>query len=378
MLYAETENALKELIDRVYCHQEHGTEPVFEGGDTHTYDPKKDLKEHFGFRDGISQPILWGLSKAKKNSIDDLQKIKPGEIVLGLDNEYGSKAPSPHDPEMDLGENGSYLVFRQIEQHVEKFWKFLHENSVEDGVSEHERAIKLGAKMIGRWPDGESLVTCPEGNCPTDEKDINNFTYDSPDKYGSKCPLGAHVRRTNPRDQVHTGRGADDSLIMSRRHRMLRRGRIYGVPLDQEFNIDNIICQVKNSIADTPENNTIDSTPPSIAPKPGQTPIIRGLHFICLVSDIGRQFEFVQNVWANTPTFADLRNESDPIIAPKSAIGDLKCAEFTAPNTAIRTRYSDVPEFTTVVGGSYFFMPGLTALKQLLKYEPSPGSIPTF
>jgi deferrochelatase/peroxidase EfeB len=96
---------------------------------------------------------------------------------------------------------------------------------------------------------------------------------------------------------------------------------------------------------------------------------VRGIHFICLVSDISRQFEFVQNVWANTSTFAGLCNEVDPIISPRPTPEQPECHEFTTPQHIVRNRYKNIPEFTTVVGGAYFFMPGISALKYIVKYS---------
>jgi deferrochelatase/peroxidase EfeB len=144
---------------------------------------------------------------------------------------------------------------------------------------------------------------------------------------------------------------------MTKRHRLLRRGRIYGQPLDEQFIIDNIIDKAKQSPLWQEENDD-------------QTRInnsVRGLHFICLVSDIGRQFEFVQNVWANTATFGNLYNEVDPLISPRPTADQPECDEFTAPKETFRNRYTKVPQFTTVIGGAYFFLPGIAALKYIIK-----------
>jgi deferrochelatase/peroxidase EfeB len=142
---------------------------------------------------------------------------------------------------------------------------------------------------------------------------------------------------------------------------MLRRGRIYGEPLDTHFNIDNLIAEGRKMY---PDKKSLESLPED-ADK--EVPTTRGLHFICLVSDIERQFEFVQNVWANTSTFADLCNEVDPVISPRPTDDQPHCHEFTAPQELVRNRYQQVPEFTTVTGGAYFFMPGINALKYILK-----------
>lgn len=366
MLYAEDNKALEVLIENVYTKLQKGVELAYMG-ETFQYHSHIS-KEHFGFRDGIAQPIIKGLSKSDSHENKD-NLINPGEFILGYKNEYDSYSPSPcvdldkynnqlpdyrqHKGKKDLGKNGSYLVFRQIEQHVEKFWQFHYDHSKEAATSHTGRAVKLASKMIGRWPDGQPLVTCGEGGCPMDEKELDKFSYHKMDRDGVRCPLGSHIRRTNPRDQLHTISDCDTATEMVKKHRMLRRGRIYGAPVDDLFDVDSILTKVKNT--------------ERVKKPEGKTEIKRGLHFICLVSDISRQFEFVQNVWANTSTFGNLCNEVDPIISPRPTDDQPDCHEFTTPQDIVRNRYTGVPEFTTVVGGAYFFMPGIKALRYIVR-----------
>ena len=368
MLYARNNTALADLEKNVFTPKSPGVQ-LIKRVETFEYNDKDEDKEHFGFRDGLSQPVIRGFSKS--STADDHLLVKPGEFILGYINEYDNYSPSPYverdaksvdlpympddknKNKKDLGKNGTYIVFRQIEQHVEKFWKFLYHNSKETAAGKTEKAIKLAAKMVGRWPEGQPLATCPDAAGMQADL-LNEFNYFDPDKDGVRCPFGAHIRRTNPRDQVHTGRTQEDSVQMSQRHRMVRRGRIYGAPLDKKRNIENMIREVK-------DKNLEEKT------KDGKTEIVRGLHFICMVSDIGRQFEFIQNVWANTSTFGDLCNEVDPMISPRPTKDQPKCHEFTTPQQIIRNRYKQVPMFTTVVGGAYFFMPGIEALKYIMK-----------
>ncbi|HEX6426710.1 MAG TPA: hypothetical protein VF008_03450 [Niastella sp.] len=387
MVYAKNKKALNDLIKEVFTDQQQGVEIVYVAG-TYEYNPRN-TKEHFGFMDGISQPIIKGLSK--ENMVADKQTlINPGEFILGYRNEYKHFSPSPciedkkdisglephrvFSDQKDLGRNGTYLVFRQIEQHVEKFWDHLYKHSKEAAASRTEMAVKLGAKMIGRWPDGRPLVQAPSAACPVSDPTLNNFNYAETDKYGVQCPLGAHIRRTNPRDHVHAGRGIEDSLEMSKKHRMLRRGRIYGEPLDKDFDIDNMI-HCKQVIQQNGSNTA--TTPVTTNAFKENENAVRGLHFICLVSDIARQFEFVQNVWANTSTFGGLCNEVDPVISPRPTKDQPHCHEFTTPQEIIRNRYLNVPEFTTVVGGAYFFMPGIKALKFIVTHEADSFMKPT-
>lgn len=367
MLYAENNEALVNLIANVYTSKAKGLSTPYPQGETFEYDPHIS-KEHFGFRDGIAQPFIKGMSRYEDDE-DEHNVINAGEFILGYKNEYDNYSPSPYveadkrsiefdkspifKDKKDLGKNGSYLVFRQIEQHVDTFWQFHYDNSKEAAPSHTGRAVKLASKMIGRWPDGQPLVTCPEGGCPMDEAALDKFSYFKVDKDGVKCPLGAHIRRTNPRDQVHTIPHCDVATEMVKKHRMLRRGRIYGTPIDKKFDVDTILDEVKNK--------------ERVKKREGKTELKRGLHFICLVSDIARQFEFVQNVWANTSTFGNLCNEVDPVISPRPTDDQPHCHEFTTPQDIVRNRYTRVPEFTTVVGGAYFFMPGIKALKYIVR-----------
>ncbi len=173
------------------------------------------MREHFGFRDAIGQPIIEGLSSSRVGSPDNT--VKAGEFILGYPNEYDLYTESPRvQPELDpqkllplgelgshdLGRNGSYLVFRQLSQKVREFWRFLEEVSQNsNGMSNPELRLQLAAKMVGRWPSGTSLVKAPERDDPS-IPDKNNFAYHHLDAQGLRCPLGSHVRRSNPRDSL--------------------------------------------------------------------------------------------------------------------------------------------------------------------------------
>ena len=296
--------------------------------------------EHFGFRDGISQPIVDGLGREGPAA----QVIRPGEFVLGYRNEYGlltdrPLVPASEDPAgllaadpssaraKDFGRNGSYLVIRQIEQDVPRFWRSL------DELSHHEpdARMRLAAKMVGRWPGGAPLAVSPDHDDPA-LSSMNDFGYHREDADGLRCPVGAHVRRTNPRDSLDPDPGSEDSIKLNKRHRMLRRGRAYGprITLDEAL----------QGIGQDQE---------------------RGLHFACLVGNIARQFEFIQHTWANNPKFAGMYDEVDPLIGPRGPGG----ATFAIPSTPVRERIHGLPQFVTVRGGGYFFLPGIRALRYL-------------
>jgi Dyp-type peroxidase family len=301
-----------------------------------------DLQGHepFGFRDGISQPFVEGLSKTGPPGTT----VRFGEFVLGYANEYGLLTDRPlldpaDDPEgalprdaasgrPDLGRNGSYLVLRQLRQDVRGFWRFLDRAAAGDP----ERRVRLAAKLVGRWPGGAPLALSPDRDDPA-LAEANDFAYFGVDPDGIRCPLGAHVRRSNPRDSLDPKPGSDDSLEINRRHRLLRRGREYGPAL-------------------TPEQALADATPGE-----GE----RGLQFMCLVANISRQFEFVQGTWVNSPKFAGLYDDADPLVGPSHPYG----GTFTIPRTGPRERLTAVPRFVSVRGGAYFFMPGLRAVRFL-------------
>src|SRR5439155_24812821 len=124
----------------------------------------------------------------------------------------------PADPEgsggRDLGRNGTYLVLRQLEQDVDGFWEFCR-------CADPAAPMRLAARMIGRWPSGTPLVLEPDADRPV--RDQNDFAYHAADPHGVRCPIGAHVRRANPRDTLDPAPGTQRSVDVNKRHRLLRR-----------------------------------------------------------------------------------------------------------------------------------------------------------
>jgi Dyp-type peroxidase family len=304
-----------------------------------------DGTEPFGFRDGISQPLIAELGPPDRPG-PPLHTVRAGEFVLGYQNQYGQVAESPTvaaaqdpgrvlprtgDPERaDLGRNGSYLVLRQLAQDVEGFRRFIDQASRVDGQTDPDAGARLAAKMVGRWPNGAPLTRAPDH--PADDlPDANDFGYADGDAAGHGCPLGAHIRRANPRDALDPESGPEQSLRSSNRHRLLRRGRAYGDPADR-----------------------------------GE----RGIHFICLNANIARQFEFVQHTWLNNPKFAGLYEETDPLVATRQ--GDAG-RTFTVQARPLRQRVTGLPAFVTVKGGAYFFLPGRRALRFLAGLPAAPN-----
>lgn len=288
--------------------------------------PRRGDREHFGFKDGISQPILRG--DPTRDHIPEVDRIADGEFLFGYPNEYGKLPCAPRSAGgADLGRNGTYLVFRKLEQDVAAFWRYFHLEA--GGVG--SEAERLAAKCMGRWPSGAPLTLSPERDDPrlgADDAHNNHFMFLGDDALGERCPVAAHIRRANPRDAK--GDNKDDSILMVRRRRIIRRGRPYG--------------------------------PPTADPRPlDGDGARRGLYFIALNTNLGRQFEFVQQTWLNNPKFAGLANDRDPVVAQDEERGAV-----SLPASPFRRRLAGLPSFITVRGGEYFFMPGLKALERLL------------
>jgi Dyp-type peroxidase family len=314
-----------------------------------------DIHEHFGFADGMGQPAIEGTIQTRDAAPRNV--IKAGEILLGYINDYGKPADSPSvsaalDPayalpdlakaepakdqstnaggdlpmKRDLGRNGTYLVFRQLAQHVAKFCHFLDEATrTLDAQLDPRAGDRLAAKFVGRWQNGAPLVLSPDADDAALNK-ADDFGYRETDEHGFKCPIGSHVRRSNPRDTL--GPDGATALATANRHRILRRGRSYGVrPVDRRID---------------------DGVP-------------RGLHFLCLNGDIERQFEFVQQTWVNNPVFGGLNGEVDPLVGNLSKGDEI----FTVQADPLRTRVHNLQRFVTVKGGAYFFLPSIRALRYL-------------
>jgi Dyp-type peroxidase family len=284
-----------------------------------------DSHEHFGFMDGISQPAIEGL---REPTPKEGPAIKVGEFVMGYPNEYGVLPPMPA-PE-PLGRNGSYLVYRKLHQNVAAFWNYVRENSEDEGEAEW-----IAAKMVGRWRNGTPLVVSPDGDVlPTNGEHprLNDFNYADTDLEGYGAPIGSHIRRTNPRDLF--GGDSDPSYKSSNRHRIIRRGMSYGPPLKGK------------------EDDGQD----------------RGIHFFCVNANIAIQFEFTQQTWVNNAKFHGLYNDKDPFAHNNDGKTDM-----TIQREPYRKRLRGMPNFVTVRGGAYFFLPSIAALEWLAALDPEQG-----
>lgn len=311
---------------------------------TFPFKPESKLnREHFGFVDGLSQPDIAGYRPEKYGANGPGNVIKPGEFILGYQNEYfGQLTASPHlrppdaDPSVilqsgDLGRNGTYLVVRQMEQDVAGFWNMIRAQCARpDGTPEPQAEEALAAKIIGRRRDG-TPVAVSDDHSGGDPSRLNDFGF-AKDPYGDKCPLGAHIRRANPREMLLADR--QDSITTVKRHRMVRRGRPYGPLIADRY---------------TPD---------------GQA---RGLVFATLNANIERQFEFLQQAWISSPNFAGLYDEADPMLGGRTQNPGV----FTIPKCPIRERRTGIVPHVAVKGGAYFFVPGLAALRYMGAHRAS-------
>ncbi len=337
MLYAKNQEALASLVkEETAIVARFGLTVVDEILQQVKLDKHGMRHEHFGFADGISQPVL---VDGRKVPVEQraLHEIAAGEIVLGQIDSYGDPAPGPvvgtSEPAIrhlrpvrdltgffDLGRNGTYVVIRQLKQDVAAFWNNMRDAS-KDLVDENGNLAKdewLAAKSVGRTLAGEMLA--PGGSIPG-----NDMTFFTKDRAGFGCPVTSHVRRANPRDGLAPTKGDTTAIIQAtNRHRIVRRGRIYGEPITDRYD----------------KNDRVD----------------RGLVFVCLNTEIERQFEFVQQTWLLNQMFGGEFKQSDPLTGPK--------CPFSIPSRPVRQQ-PVLETFITARGGGYFFLPSLSALRYL-------------
>ena len=334
--------------------------------------------EHFGFKDGVSQPGVRGrLSDAPDDFLTPRyasasppgdpdvrpalyakpgqQLVWPGQFLLGEPRQHTENLLDPADPPEppacpEWARRGSYLVCRRLRQDVAGFWNFAATAAGTTGTTpEH-----FASMMVGRWPSGAPLMRVTKDDDRAlggDEFANNNFLFDDDtrplplrpmpgypgDKFsraegdvlGAVCPHYAHIRKTHPRDSVtELGKPHDSMLRM-----IMRRGIAYGEPY--------------LGVAD---------------PDPDAD---RGLMFLCYGATIEDQFEFLTRRWSNLPNQPN-DGGHDPVIGQRDSRG-------------ARERFIDVPtadgstaritierDWVVPTGGGYFFAPPISALTTAL------------
>lgn len=303
----EQEDLLTELDEMRMLIGEYGLITVFEQRGA-TLPGDRAGHEHFGYKDGISQPGVHGFNAPDAAPSEDPSElalgqvaghlgtaiIEAGEFILGEKTEPPPKPPSPplkqepfDETKLPWMKNGSFQVFRRLEQDVPGFWGQISSNihilqSTEDPLARELEEEKLGAKLIGRWRSGTPIDLAPERDdrFTHDPEDDNNFHFferdpetgavlmtgaaPNIDELGSRCPRFGHIRKVYPRA---------NNFANSRIHRIIRRGVPFGLPFD-------------------PTNGTGHGADAE-----------RGLLFIAYMRSIEDQFEFLQLSWANNVGF---------------------------------------------------------------------------
>lgn len=289
-------------------------------------------RDHFGFADGIAQPAVEGNGIAGRpgdgqpDGRGGWRDVATGEFLLGYP---GEDAGLPAAPDPPFDRNGTFVVYRKLYVDVAAFRRFV----AAAGADYPGGPGLLAAKLVGRWPDGTPLSVSPDKPDPELAEDpdrVNDFSY-ADDPLGLSCPLGAHIRRANPRDAEGFYEGR-----LTNRHRIVRRGRTYGLPL-----------------------------PEGVSKDDGQD---RGLVFVCFNADIWRQFETIQALWIEDGDPFGLGHDRD-FLAASSDGGSGKFTIQGNPPFFL----SPQPRLVTTRGGEYLFQPSIGALRWLATGSASRG-----
>lgn len=294
-------------------------------------------KEHFGYTDGFGNPDYLDVCRDTQPGQGKLMKdgtwapLATGELLLGYADEAGELpvGPVPHL----LASNGTFMVYRKLHENVGTFREFLNEWGKRYGDGDNYGKEKLAAKLVGRWRDGTPIELSPDHPdlaIVKDPKRNVDFMFGN-DLPGTRCPVGAHVRRANPRDAF----GFHGDLV--HRRRISRRGLPYGP-----------VAPPEDRPTDPHELDTAD----------------RGIVFMGLNASISRQFEFVQQQWMSYGNDAHLGNEKDLLVAHH---GEGERFGIQGDTTAANPPFfcSGLPNFVELRGGDYFFIPSITALGML-------------
>ena len=338
--------------------------------------------EPFGFVDGISQPALdWEQRRVVDGGRDEIEYgnvLALGEVLLGYPNEYGKYTdrplvgrddergadllPAADAPDMrDLGKNGSYLVMRQLRQDAQGFWQFLRRQA--NGDPEAGRA--LAEAMVGRALTGDPLIGVGgspiPGVGPKDADDVryNQFTFDA-DVHGTRCPFGAHIRRANPRNADLPGRPAGflgrvvRTLGFGRKRLPRGRDRLHAVPPDPATRARVRPVAARGGVAPCRRRGRRDRSLLHLPQCQHRAPVrVRA----------GR----LDHGHASS---AGCPRRAIPCSGAAAPLpGCPVTSAFSLPQASgLRRRLTGIPQFVTVKGGAYFFLPGLRALRYLTSF----------
>jgi Dyp-type peroxidase family len=326
--------------------------------------------EHFGFKDGVSQPGIRGKTPSgdfitprylvPAQEFDQHPRlfarpgqalIWPGQFLLGEPRQAPNTSHARNSRATNFpswAARGSYLVCRRLNQNVPAFWNFVTEAASRVGVP----PVNFAAMLIGRWPSGAPVMRTPasdnvelagdpfannyfffdDDTRPSSLRPIpghagDTFASAKADMLGAVCPHFAHIRKVNPRDSATDLGKMEDTLTRL----ILRRGIPFGRP----------IFGVKRH------------SPKLLAQE-------RGLMFLCYGATIENQFEFLTRRWANSALQPNLGGH-DPIIGQRDQRGDrARFVDFPTSSGTVRLTLDD--EWVTPTGGGYFFAPPIAAL----------------
>jgi Dyp-type peroxidase family len=310
-------------------------------------------KEHFGFKDGVSEPAVEGFDE-RDPANPEYAKGKPGtrviptgELIIGEKRADGSTAGLP-----GWMNNGSFQVVRRLGQDVPGWWaqvgaqlKVLKQAK----KAPPEATVEwLAARLVGRWRTGTPIAKCPHADAPTDaEAGSDNDIRFRDDPEGEITPLWSHLRKTNPRDGLRFRPGEDlvpEKPFMDMR-RIMRRGTPYGQPFDPAGG----------------EGNGPDAS--------------RGLVFVCYQADLVQQFEFIQRSWINNLNFPDRRQDPEQLPERGPHVGSDGMMGADHPKRDLQlpagteVTFRDTPlrfeQFVRTEGAVYAFAPSMSALALL-------------
>lgn len=272
--------------------------------------------EHFGYVDGISQPLFFE---------DEMRKFRNDHAEFGklhYDPSADMKLVLVEDPFSKTAQ-GSFFVFRKLEQNVKGFKKAEEALADELGLKGEDKE-RAGAMIVGRFEDGTPVEVSGEPGM-IGNGFYNNFNYDSGDI--SKCPFHAHIRKTNPRKEFPNSKNAV----------MARRGITYGKRNDDIF------------------DGNIDTKPTRDV----------GLLFQSYQASIEAQFETIQRFWANNEGFIQGEVGLDLIIGQGNypSINEYQ-TEWNGQDDTKKKKAS-FEQFVTMKGGGYFFAPSIEFLKSI-------------
>ncbi|TVY42788.1 Peroxidase [Lachnellula subtilissima] len=340
-----TSNVERDMVEKVNRVKEHflkesdvdpdtyilSNDPVVEFPLVRIGTTRPDGKEHFGFKDGISQPNIEGLDDTPKGR--EPKAVKPGMIFSGYE---GDEMGQP-----DWATDGSFMVIRDLQQLVPEFDKFMEDNAhrapfAADSPNPKE---KLAAYIMGRWKNGTPVDVSPHDDKAGEPEfhAANDFDFQPVDRH-DKCPFGAHIRKMRPRGDLN-----DDHAVI------IRRGISYGG----------------------------DVTPEERAARKSDGKFERGLIFVCYQSDIRNGFNFLTTRWASNNHFPDKKTKYvgehgpglDGIVGQRLSHHPPRSLGLPDGNEPSENRI-ELDNWVIHRGGEYFFSPSIEALREYFTGPP--------